>query len=964
MSSAAPSASPKKEKRMTCEVVVEATHAFKAMERHQLSFENGDKIVVLEKDPSGWWIGKNIQGKVGLIPSPFVKETRVPYPKPDLLEEMCVVKEAISQSVTYADGIISGLGKYVGQPEGTSATPAASSSARPVLDLNVASPVTMSPPTSAGAGCGRERSQSLVNRPALKIKTGVTSGSASPRHRAGSIANSHSAAGGGGGGGGGPRKHGAGAAVEEENIDDLLAMTTLELHDEYVQLTRETATLNRTIRFALQRIARMRLRRKEAEVTGDKSLIMDIGSAKRRPAGIGGGVGAAGGGKPNSADDAAAALALATNFLFDTSAEEMETQKRTIMARRLETAEKELRELSEREELLMQRLKKRAIPTPPSVVEYLRLMKNKGLGANGAKLPAGGGDDDTATDTASIAGMTETASVMTSASKNNNNQQQEAEEAGDPWLDGIENPSLVRYLKYLQSQFNNVNAKLDDIEMELEALATKHKTVERAVKEKSAALEALDAKAHEEASEYVAEWQRKVEAAKAAYDRAKEDATGDGGVARLTAEIEEAKKKIEDGKAAYVKCSNDARDLAAELEELQKHSELQQKADECRKQIDQLTLDERAAEQSYKDFVASIRTDMGAMVQQYKQVEKQRRETYNKIQDLKGNLRVYCRIKPLAGNATSECVSIVDDMTIRIKDLDTEQHTDHEFDLVIGPNATQEEIFEEAKPLATSVLDGYNVCIFAYGQTGSGKTYTMEGPPNNRGINYRTVKELFQVAKDRSDDYQFTLSVSVMEIYNDKAFDLSNGKTPCKIRWAGDDVGVVVEPLAKKQVNCADDVQNALDKAYANRSIAGTNMNAQSSRSHCILTVYVTAMNLSTNTQIRGKLHLIDLAGSERIKQSGVEGDRLKEAAHINISLTHLKTVIQALANKKGFVSYRNSTLTSLLQDSLGGNCKCLMFAAISGETKNVPESVCTIKYAAEARKVEVGKVSANVRKT
>lgn len=895
-STTAPPADKKKEKRQTCEVVVEATHAFKAMERHQLSFENGDKIVVLEKDPSGWWIGKNIQGKVGLIPSPFVKEARVPYPKPELLEEMNVMKEAINLSVSYADSIISGLGKYVGPPpipESSSSNPVGEGSGSPLLT--------------------RDRGLSVIGM------------------------KSHQRA--------APKAPSAAALAdqqEQENIDDLLQMTTLQLHDEYVALSRETAALNKSVRFSLQRIARMNLRRKEAEATGNKELL--LGSlGKKEGAGAG------------SADDA---LAMASNFLFDTSAEEMETQKRNIMAGRLSKAERELQELTEREELLHQRLKKRNIPVPPVILEYQRLLrKGKNLGSRADQNDG----LNVSTDMGSVAGNTETASVMTSNSNHNNDHHQND---GDPWLEGIENPSLIRYLKGLQKQFLAVNAQLDDAEMELEALAGKHKAIEKTIAAKTAQLEELDAKAHEESSEYIAEWQRKVEAAKAAYDRAKEDATGDGGVARLNAEIEECKKKIEEGKTHYMKVAAESKEMTAKLEELQRHSELQQKADEAKKAIDQLTLDERAAEQEYKDYVASIRTDMGQMVSAYKTIERQRRETYNKIQDLKGNLRVYCRIKPLGAGEESECVSIVDDMTIRIKDLDTNQHQDHEFDLVIGPKATQEEIFEEARPLATSVLDGYNVCIFAYGQTGSGKTYTMEGPPNNRGINYRTVRELFNVAKERSSDYQFHLSVSVMEIYNDKAFDLSSGRTAAKVRWAGDEAGVVVEPLAKKAVNSADDVQDALDKAYANRSIAGTNMNAHSSRSHCVLTVYVTARNLSTNTQIRGKLHLIDLAGSERVKQSGVEGDRLKEASHINISLTHLKTVIQALANKKGHVAYRNSTLTSLLQDSLGGNCKCLMFANISGETKNVPESICTIKYAAEARKVEVGKVTANVSKT
>ena len=301
-------------------------------------------------------------------------------------------------------------------------------------------------------------------------------------------------------------------------------------------------------------------------------------------------------------------------------------------------------------------------------------------------------------------------------------------------------------------------------------------------------------------------------------------------------------------------------------------------------------------------------------------------------------------------------------MTVRVSDPDTLRESVIEFDLVLAESATQAQIFEEVRPLATSVMDGYNICIFAYGQTGSGKTYTMEGPPHDRGVNFRVLEEVFTVANHRGADYATELSVSIMEIYNNVVFDLLGGRRQCKVRFS-EDAGVVVEPLVKQGVGSTADVERLLVEAYRHRSVAGTDMNQHSSRSHCILTLYCRTSNTAARSTTAGKLHLIDLAGSERIKASGVEGDRLKESTHINTSLTHLKSVIQGLATRNAHVPYRNSALTSVLQDSLGGNCKCLMFANVSCLTKNAPETLCTMKYAAEARKVEVGKVTANVTK-
>jgi kinesin family protein C2/C3 len=534
------------------------------------------------------------------------------------------------------------------------------------------------------------------------------------------------------------------------------------------------------------------------------------------------------------------------------------------------------------------------------------------------------------------------------------------------WLSEVTDEKAVHYLLQLENDFKTLNEELDGMESALEALAKSCKKAEEkasANKESAPATGPASSSSEEKLlqdlenklSEITEESKRMKRTIKDRMDAHQKECLA------MEEEARSLDQEVESGKKQYLEMQQALESLTAtaqaSLQEVQ-----QQKEALARELAEAADLAKEAA--SYRaqlpDKLAAKKKLIAEKTTAYRTLERERRVIYNDIQELKGNLRVYCRIKPCIGGEVNEHVKEIDDMTLKVFDETTLRESTYEFDLVLGEKTTQVSIFEEVRPLATSVLDGYNVCIFAYGQTGSGKTYTMEGPPNNRGVNYRTVTELFAIAKERGSDYKVTISVSVVEVYNNVAYDLQSNRTPIKVRFGGDQ-GVVCEPLVKTPVQSADDVQRVLDGAYAKRQVAGTSCNEHSSRSHCILTVYVDAQNLSSRSEIKGKLHLIDLAGSERVKNSKVEGDRLKEATHINTSLTHLKTVIQALASKKGHVSYRNSTLTSILQDSLGGNCKCLMFANISPLTPNIPETICTLKYAAEARKVEVGKATANV---
>ena len=368
----------------------------------------------------------------------------------------------------------------------------------------------------------------------------------------------------------------------------------------------------------------------------------------------------------------------------------------------------------------------------------------------------------------------------------------------------------------------------------------------------------------------------------------------------------------------------------------------------------------RVLVQEIDGAAAAHKAAVTAAMTAYKKEEQRRRELYNELQEVKGNIRVYCRMKPRSATEICEFISQHDDMNLNLYDEQTGRDMRFEFDLVIPEDATQEFIFAEVQPLALSILDGYHVCIFAYGQTGSGKTYTMEGPKTNRGVNVRAVNEIFKSIEARANDYTYTVEVAVLEVYNENVYDLQNKRGRVEIRHS-EKTGVVIEGLTRVSCTHTDAVVDCLTAAYSQRQMKSTAMNAESSRSHCIVSLYIQGTNSTTGQKIIGKLHMIDLAGSERIKQSEATGDRLKEATHINQSLTSLGKVIRALSAKtKEHVPYRDSKLTLVLQDSLGGNCKCLMFANISMANSNVNETLSTLKFATNARKVELGRATAN----
>jgi kinesin family protein 1 len=282
--------------------------------------------------------------------------------------------------------------------------------------------------------------------------------------------------------------------------------------------------------------------------------------------------------------------------------------------------------------------------------------------------------------------------------------------------------------------------------------------------------------------------------------------------------------------------------------------------------------------------------------------------------------------------------------------------------------ADQEDLFGDlGKPLLDNAFQGYNNCIFAYGQTGSGKSYSMMGYGQEYGVIPRICKNMFERIEDMGLDKNLTCTVEVsyLEIYNERVRDLLNPATKGNLRVREHpSTGPYVEDLAKLAVRSFADIENLMDEGNKARTVAATNMNETSSRSHAVFTLVLTQKrhDVETNmdTEKVAKISLVDLAGSERANSTGATGARLKEGAEINRSLSTLGRVIAALADLssgkkhgKTQVPYRDSVLTWLLKDSLGGNSLTAMIAAISPADINFDETLSTLRYADSAKRIK-----------
>uniref|UniRef100_A0A8C9DDT3 Kinesin family member 4A n=1 Tax=Prolemur simus TaxID=1328070 RepID=A0A8C9DDT3_PROSS len=329
-------------------------------------------------------------------------------------------------------------------------------------------------------------------------------------------------------------------------------------------------------------------------------------------------------------------------------------------------------------------------------------------------------------------------------------------------------------------------------------------------------------------------------------------------------------------------------------------------------------------------------------------------------------VRVALRCRPLVPKEISEgchmCLSFVPGEPQVVVGTDKS----FTYDFVFDPSTEQEEVFNSAvAPLIKGIFKGYNATVLAYGQTGSGKTYSMGGAYTAEQENEPTVGVIPRVIQllfkeiDKKSDFEFTLKVSYLEIYNEEILDLlcpSREKAPQINIREDPKEGIKIVGLTEKTVLVALDTVSCLEQGNNCRTVASTAMNSQSSRSHAIFTISIEQRKKSDkSSSFRTKLHLVDLAGSERQKKTKAEGDRLKEGININRGLLCLGNVISALGDDKkgGFVPYRDSKLTRLLQDSLGGNSHTLMIACVSPADSNLEETLNTLRYADRARKIK-----------
>ncbi|XP_071594979.1 kinesin-like protein KIF25 [Heliangelus exortis] len=429
------------------------------------------------------------------------------------------------------------------------------------------------------------------------------------------------------------------------------------------------------------------------------------------------------------------------------------------------------------------------------------------------------------------------------------------------------------------------------------------------------------------------------------------------------------------------------------------------------------------------------------VTERYEKEKEKRKALHNSLVELRGNIRVHCRIRPLlpfdsaAGHPTSqerqrnpseEVAYAVDDETVLVK-CNRPGHAainkTFQFERVYSPSESQETVFVDVAPLLTSLLDGYNVCIMAYGQTGSGKTYTMLGPQleenfafstedeSELGIIPRATQEVFRLISEKPPG-SYWVEVSVVQVYNNDIFDLLAKDNCGKVFGVKRDVVTTREGRSDVPLLTHETVENASEflhlvkRGLQLRARHPTLVHAHSSRSHLVVTLTITTITSGDNfgtswedeqihqrlnkevscsfpqktrdnkptassrpssptqleateklKQVRTRLQLVDLAGSECVGMSGVSGAALRETSFINRSLSALADVLAATAEQRPHVPYRNSKLTHLLQDSVGGDAKLLVMLCISPDQKYLTESMQSLGFGTRARQVQKGQV-------
>mmetsp|Transcript_120640 Transcript_120640/g.303298 ORF Transcript_120640/g.303298 Transcript_120640/m.303298 type:complete len:1307 (-) Transcript_120640:181-4101(-) len=389
------------------------------------------------------------------------------------------------------------------------------------------------------------------------------------------------------------------------------------------------------------------------------------------------------------------------------------------------------------------------------------------------------------------------------------------------------------------------------------------------------------------------------------------------------------------------------------LTQLRSEADLQrQRAEEAQEQSRQL-----------QPTIDRLGTQLQTMEVQFAEEQALRKKYHNQIQDMKGAIRVFCRFRPLVSREAGEAISLrrVDAFTAELmRPVPQKDTKSFQFDAVFDGDSTQEDVFADCRDLVQSAVDGYNVTIFAYGQTGAGKTHTMYGNPQQPGLAPRSIQALFDVIRrEEQRGKKFKVKTYMIEVYKQDILDLLIDKPPPKDRKGGlevkKDLGrgmMYVDGVTEKVIKSPEELMATLTEGEKKRHVTATKMNSASSRSHLLLSIIIECVVKETEQVLFGKITLCDLAGSERPKKSEVSGEGLKEAIEINKSLSALGDVIEALTKGNKSIPYRNHKLTTLMQDSLGGSAKTLMFVNCSPAGSNAEETQMSLKWATRARQV------------
>lgn len=331
------------------------------------------------------------------------------------------------------------------------------------------------------------------------------------------------------------------------------------------------------------------------------------------------------------------------------------------------------------------------------------------------------------------------------------------------------------------------------------------------------------------------------------------------------------------------------------------------------------------------------------------------------------NIKVVCRFRPpnaLELREGGETIISFDDnyTTVGIRSAATSSGPEKDgftFDRIFPPGTKQHEVFDYGvKDIVKDVIDGYNGTVFAYGQTGSGKTFTMMGAdidsPELKGLIPRITEQIFQSILESESHLEYVVKVSYMEIYLERIRDLLAPQSDNLQIHEEKSKGIYVKNLSDFYVSNAREVYEIMRQGGAARAVSSTNMNAESSRSHSIFLITIIQRNTETGAQKTGNLYLVDLAGSEKVGKTGASGQTLEEAKKINKSLSALGMVINALTDgKTKYVPYRDSKLTRILQESLGGNSRTTLIINCSPSSYNEAETISTLRFGIRAKSIK-----------